>query len=41
VLTPLAAIVFMVAEHWLRYQRHPQFERVSLTQVMQAWKAQR
>jgi uncharacterized membrane protein len=39
VLTPLAAGVFMVVEHVLRYQRHPEFERVSLAQVVQAWRA--
>jgi uncharacterized membrane protein len=39
VLTPLAAGIFFIAEHVLRYQRHPEFERVSLTQVLQAWRA--
>ena len=39
VLTPLAAMLFFVAEYGLRYWRHPEFERVSLAQVVQAWRA--
>jgi uncharacterized membrane protein len=39
VLTPLAAALFFAVEHVLRYQRHPDFERVSLAQVVQAWRA--
>ncbi len=39
VLTPLAAGLFLAVEHVLRYQRHPEFERVRLTQVVQAWRA--
>jgi len=39
VLTPLAAVLFFAAEHVLRYWRHPEFERVSLGQVVQAWRA--
>lgn len=39
VLTPLAAALFFAVEHVLRYWRHPEFERVSLGQVVQAWRA--
>ena len=39
VLTPRAAMLFFVAEYGLRYWRHPEFERVSLAQVVQAWRA--
>ena len=39
VLTPLSAGLFFAVEHVLRYQRHPEFERVSLAQVVQAWRA--
>ena len=38
VLTPLAALLFFVTEHALRYWRHPEFERVSLARVVQAWR---
>lgn len=41
VLTPLAAALFFAAEHVLRYWRHPEFERVNLGQVVQAWRASR
>lgn len=39
VLTPLSAALFFAVEHVLRYRRHPEFERVSLGQVVQAWRA--
>jgi uncharacterized membrane protein len=39
VLTPLAVALCFVVEHVLRYQRHPEFERVSFAQVAQAWRA--
>lgn len=39
VLTPLAAALFFAVEHVLRYWRHPEFERVSLAQVVRAWRA--
>ncbi|RZL08312.1 MAG: hypothetical protein EOP40_13510 [Rubrivivax sp.] len=39
VLTPLAAVLFFAVEHVLRYRRHPEFERVSLGQVVRAWRA--
>ena len=39
VLTPLSVVVFFVGEHFWRYHRHPEFERVSLARVLQAWRA--
>ena len=39
VLTPLAAVLFFVGEHFWRYHRHPEFERVTLGRVLQAWRA--
>ena len=39
VLTPLSAAVFFVGEHFWRYHRHPDFERVTLGRVLQAWRA--
>lgn len=39
VLTPLSVLVFFVGEHFWRYHRHPEFERVSLARVLQAWRA--
>ena len=39
VLTPLAAVLFFVGEHFWRYHRHPEFERVTLARVVQAWRA--
>lgn len=39
VLTPLAAALFFAVEHVQRYWRHPEFERVSLAQVVRAWRA--
>jgi uncharacterized membrane protein len=38
-VTPLAAIVLFVGEHWLRYRLHPEFERASLAQALQAYRA--
>jgi uncharacterized membrane protein len=39
VLTPLSAVLFFVGEHFWRYRRHPEFERVTLRRVLQAWRA--
>ena len=39
VLTPLSAALFFVGEHFWRYHRHPEFERVTLSRVVQAWRA--
>lgn len=39
VFTPLSAVVFFVGEHFWRYHRHPEFERVTLGRVLQAWRA--
>lgn len=39
VLTPAAALGFFVGEHALRYRRHPEFERVTLAQAFQAYRA--
>lgn len=36
-VTPLAAVAFFVGEYVWRYQRHPDFERVTLTGAWQAW----
>ncbi len=38
VLTPLAAVVAFAIEFAWRRWRHPEFERASLRQVMQAWR---
>ncbi len=38
VLTPLAAAVFFVGEHVLRYRRHPDFERVTMAQTVRAFR---
>lgn len=38
VLTPLSAVMFFAGEHFWRYQRHPEFERVSIARVVQAWR---
>jgi len=37
VWTPLAAVALFVGEHVLRYRRHPEFERVSLTRALKAY----
>jgi uncharacterized membrane protein len=39
VLTPLSAVLFFVGEHFWRYRRHPEFERVTLGRVLKAWRA--
>lgn len=39
VLTPLSALLFFVGEHFWRYRRHPEFERVTLGRVLRAWRA--
>ncbi|HSW06629.1 hypothetical protein [Aquabacterium sp.] len=36
VLTPLAIAVVFVGEHWARYRLHPEFERLTLAQVLHA-----
>ena len=36
-LTPLAAVLFFVVEHLLRYVRHPEFERVSMRAAFRAY----
>lgn len=41
VLTPLAAGALFVGEYLLRYRLHPEFERVSLAQTLQAWRTAR
>ena len=38
-VTPVAAIGLFVGEHWLRYRLHPEFERASLAQALQAYRA--
>jgi uncharacterized membrane protein len=38
VLTPLAALVFFVGEHGLRYWWHPEFERVTLRGALAAYR---
>lgn len=38
VVTPLAALVFFIAEHGWRRLRHPEFEPVSPARVWQAWR---
>lgn len=38
VLSPLFAVAFFVIEHVVRYQRHPDFERVSLRRALTAWR---
>ena len=37
-VTPVAAIGLFVGEHWLRYRLHPEFERASLAQALQAYR---
>ncbi len=37
-LTPLSAVVFFVGEYVWRYRRHPEFERVTLAQAVQAYR---
>lgn len=37
-LTPLAVLAFLVGEHQVRYRLHPDFERVSITGALQAWR---
>jgi len=36
--TPLGAAAMFLGEHRLRYRLHPEFERASLRQVVQAWR---
>jgi uncharacterized membrane protein len=37
-VTPLSLVVFFVAEHWLRYRWHPDFERVDVRRSVAAWR---
>jgi uncharacterized membrane protein len=39
VVTPGAAVGLFVVEHAMRYRRHPDFERVTLVQALQAYRA--
>ena len=39
-LTPLAAVGLFVGEYIVRYHRHPEFERVSLRGVLEAYRRQ-
>jgi uncharacterized membrane protein len=39
VLTPLAAVAMFVVEHAIRYLRHPDFERVSISKAVRAYHA--
>ena len=41
VLTPLAALTLAAGEHLVRYVRHPEFERASLTAAVRAYRALR
>ena len=36
--TPLSVALFFIAEHLLRYHWHPEFERLSMRIVVQAWR---
>jgi len=38
ILTPVFTAGFFVGEYFLRYRLHPEFERVSLQQVLRAWR---
>ncbi len=38
VVTPLSVVVMFVAEYWLRYQLHPEFERVTMRVAVNAWR---
>lgn len=38
-VTPVAALALFVGEHTLRYRRHPEFERVTLAQVVRAYRS--
>jgi uncharacterized membrane protein len=38
VLTPIALLVMFVGEHLLRYRLHPEFERATLMQAVQAYR---
>jgi uncharacterized membrane protein len=37
VLTPIFLMVIFIAEYWLRYQLHPEFERVSIKNAMRSY----
>ena len=39
ILTPVFTATFFVGEYLLRYRLHPDFERVSLQQALQAWRS--
>jgi uncharacterized membrane protein len=38
VLTPLSLLLMFGGEHWLRYRLHPEFERASIVQAVQAYR---
>ncbi len=38
-LTPLAAVALFLGEHLLRYRLHPEFQRVTLAQAVQAYRS--
>ncbi len=38
VLTPVAVVVMFAGEHWFRYRRHPEFERVTMRVAVNAWR---
>jgi uncharacterized membrane protein len=38
VLTPIALLIMFVGEHLLRYRLHPEFERATLMQAVQAYR---
>lgn len=39
-VSPLSLVVFFVAEHWLRYRWHPEFDRATLAQAVRGWRQQ-
>jgi uncharacterized membrane protein len=41
ILTPVFTAAFFVGEYFVRYWLHPEFERVSLQQVIGAWRGHR
>jgi uncharacterized membrane protein len=40
-VTPLAALSLFAGEHFIRYRRHPEFERATLAPVLRSWRARR
>ena len=39
ILTPVSTAAMFVGEYLVRYRLHPDFERVSLQQALQAWRS--